>query len=143
MSENVLKAEDVSRIKIFVQEAVTSEKIYVIMGPDGAAGSFSTNYFDENNDHFPLIPFWTDSYLTEARSCVVENGDEFQIIYIPLLEFVESWLPGMNEDEVIVGLNWTDDMTGPEIMPMDLLEMIMDEMDEETRCRLDRGNSAA
>ena len=127
----------------FVKEALHSEKIFMIMGPDGAAGSFSTEYFDEENDNFPLIPFWTEGSQEEAEACVEENGEDFQIIYIPLKEFLGSWLPGMQEDEVIVGINWNADMTGPEIEPAELFEFFDQHMDDFTRQSLEIDSSAA
>ena len=44
-------------------------------------------------------------------------------------EFLDDWLPGMHSDVLMVGVNWTPDLEGQEMEPLDLLEEFESELD--------------
>jgi len=44
-------------------------------------------------------------------------------------EFLDDWLPGMHADVLMVGVNWTADLEGQEMEPLDLLEEFESELD--------------
>ncbi len=73
-----------------------------------------------------VMPFWSDEAAAKAQ-CVGEWGI-FKAQSIPLAEFIADWLPGMHEDDVLVGPNWTDDLEGLEVEPADVaLELEQEE----------------
>ncbi|MGB0846901.1 MAG: DUF2750 domain-containing protein [Thiolinea sp.] len=65
-----------------------------------------------------VLPFWSSDALAQ-RLCT----DEWQIYQpkmIPLDEFINDWLPGMHEDDALVGPDWTAELEGLEIEPADV-----------------------
>ncbi len=40
-----------------------------------------------------------------------------------LEEFLDEWLTGMHADEVLVGVNWDQELEGGELEPLDMLHM--------------------
>ena len=60
-----------------------------------------------DSDGIRAMPFWSKS--TRALR-VIENVPAyklFRVREIPLREFVERWLPGLQVDGIRVGLNWS------------------------------------
>lgn len=49
-------------------------------------------------------------------------------VAIDLEEFLDDWLPGMHADVLMVGVNWTLELEGVEMEPLDLLEEFESEM---------------
>ena len=70
-----------------------------------------------------VYPFWADAAAAAAHC----TGDwaGFTPAAVGLDEFIERWLPGMSEDDVLVGTNWDADLSGPEWEPLDLAEQLL------------------
>lgn len=65
-----------------------------------------------------VFPFWS-SEAGAAMHC----SDEWKIYKpaaIPLEDFLIEWLPGMHEDDSLVGPDWDVELTGDEIEPADM-----------------------
>ena len=62
------------------------------------------------------MPFWSSE--TRARSVVetVAAYSGFEIVSIPLNTFAERWVPGLETDGLLAGLNWS----GPRATGLDL-----------------------
>ena len=44
-------------------------------------------------------------------------------------EFIDDWLPGMDEDKLLVGVNWNAEFEGDETEPLDLLDELEAQLD--------------
>lgn len=71
----------------------------------------------KNQDGQRSMPFWSKQSRVELVSKLpVYNG--FEITPIPLIEWRERWLPGLEKDGILVGLNWSGARaTGYDIQP--------------------------
>ena len=80
-----------------------------------------------DNESIDVIPFWSGKALAEALC----NGDwdVYTPVAIEIEEFLDDWLPGMHSDVLLVGINWSVDLTGDEIEPLDLLEEFETELE--------------
>jgi hypothetical protein len=80
-----------------------------------------------DHDDIDVIPFWSGKALAEALC----NGDwdVYTPVAIEIEEFLDDWLPGMHSDVLLVGINWSVDLTGDEIEPLDLLEEFETELE--------------
>ena len=74
-----------------------------------------------------MIPFWSNEEFAQALC----NGDWdiYKPVPIEMGEFLDEWLPGMHSDVLMVGVNWTPDLEGQEMEPLDLLEEFESELD--------------
>jgi hypothetical protein len=80
-----------------------------------------------DNDSIDVIPFWSNQQFAEAL-CTGE-WDIYTPVAIEMEEFLDDWLPGMHSDVLMVGVNWTPDLEGQEMEPLDLLEEFEAELD--------------
>ena len=108
----------------FLRRVVESETVW---GLDTGCG-FAWCESNEADDR-EVIVFWSDrayaerAQKTEFTDCSVKS--------ISLFDYLFRWLPGMANDEVFAGTNWTADLAGLEIEPEDLQEQILNEMPPE------------
>ena len=80
---------------------------------DGWATCPSAAYEDTD-----VLPFWSDAAL--AQALCTDEWAVYQPQQIPLEEFINDWLPGMHEDDALVGPDWTADLEGLELEPADV-----------------------
>ena len=53
------------------------------------------------------MPFWSSRKRVETIIASVPAYAGFQPFQVPLQEFLERWLPGLERDGLKVGVNWT------------------------------------
>lgn len=80
--------------------------------------------------------FWSDRAY--AQRAIKMFDEEFSVIEMSLFDFMFRWLPGMSEDEVLVGPNWNGDLVGREKDPFKLREQIQERMPKEMIIRYDK-----
>jgi hypothetical protein len=64
------------------------------------------------------MPFW--STWSRARRVVAQAPAyrEFEIVAIPMAEWIERWLPSLERDGLLVGINWAGaEATGLDLAP--------------------------
>lgn len=71
----------------------------------------------ENTD---VLPLWSSQAL--AQQHCIEEWSDYQPAEIKLADWFEFWLEDLNEDGVIVGINWPEDG--------DCLELELDEFSQ-------------
>jgi len=102
--------------QLFIDQILETGEVWGIVQDEGCAMCESTE--DESKT---VLPFWSEKELAEMHC----EGDwqEYQTEKIDLQEFVESWLPGMKEDNFLLGPNWNSGLQGLEIEPAELISM--------------------
>jgi hypothetical protein len=80
----------------------------------------------ESNEYEDTLvyPFWSDE--SEARRHCTGDWQHFEPASVELSAFIEHWLPGMHEDQVLVGTNWDADLAGLEWEPLELAQQLAD-----------------
>ena len=107
----------------FIVEGIATGCIWGLEGPEGWALCDSEKYDDTE-----VMPLWSTREAAEAH-CVDEWG-VYQPVAIALSEFMDDWLPGMHDDVLLVGVNWTIELEGEEWEPLDLLEEFEGELSD-------------
>ncbi|MBU2886634.1 DUF2750 domain-containing protein [Gilvimarinus agarilyticus] len=97
-----------------IVESIESGCVWGLEGPDGWALCDSDRYQDTD-----VMPLWSDRDL--AAAVCVDEWKIYKPVAIALEELLEEWLPGMHDDVLLVGLNWTTELEGDEWEPLDLL----------------------
>jgi uncharacterized protein DUF2750 len=63
-------------------------------------------------------PFWSSRSRVERIVATVPAYAGFDVEEIPLDEFLERWLPGLEQDGLLVGVNWSGPRaTGYDVEP--------------------------
>jgi hypothetical protein len=98
----------------FIKRIVESETIWALSNENSYAYAES-NKDDNSSD---IILFWSDkAYAKRAKQ---SKYPEFKETTITLFNFLFRWLPGMYEEGVRAGTNWTGDLVGLEYNAYDL-----------------------
>jgi hypothetical protein len=97
----------------FLKRIVESECVWCLRGDNGVA-------FCESNDseERAVLQFWSDAAY--AKRAMKDEWADYTTEEIALFDFLYRWIPGMHNDEVLVGTNWSGDLVGLEIEPADL-----------------------
>jgi len=98
----------------FTSEALTGDAVWAIRDANGFPTS--TNASGET-----AMPFWS----TESRARRVIAGATayrgFEPVRLEFQAFVQHWLPGLERDGLLVGLNWSGERTtGYDMHPKDV-----------------------
>jgi hypothetical protein len=109
----------------FIERIVAAETVWYLDTGSGAAYCES----NEDGEDRPVLMFWSDRPYAQR----VQRGefDDCSVNSISLFDFLFRWLPGMTQDNVLVGTNWTGDLVGLERDPEALKNEILDAMSAE------------
>lgn len=110
--------EEQEALSAFAAELASKTEIWGLMGESGWALCPSIEF--EETD---VLPFFSSK---EAASLLCSGEWEaYHPEAIQLESFLDEWLPGMHEDNAMVGLNWSLELEGPEVEPADLAAAIV------------------
>jgi hypothetical protein len=107
----------------FIIECVESGIVWGLESDEGWATCPSVT--DESID---VMPFFSSRIFAAELCC--EEWETYEPRALDIEEFLDDWLPGLHEDVILVGMNWTSDMNGVEEQPLDLAEALEEEIDE-------------
>ena len=99
----------------FLQDAIATGCVWGLEGPDGWALCDSELYPDSQ-----VMPFWSQPEYAQCHC--VDEWQIYQVVAVSTEEFLDEWLPGMHDDQFMVGVNWNAELEGAEVEPLDLLE---------------------
>ncbi|WP_028115496.1 DUF2750 domain-containing protein [Ferrimonas senticii] len=75
----------------------------------------------ENTDVMPLF-----SSEQAAQALCIEDWAGYTVAKIALDDFFEQWLPSLDEDGVLIGIDWDAELTGAEIDPFTIAKELAD-----------------
>lgn len=111
--------------KSFIAKVVAGEHVWGLSTQEGFLACES----DEAEER-AVLPFWSDPELARGAQGEVEGAE---IDSIELFDFLFRWLPGMADDDVLVGTDWSPALEGKEVDPLDLQDEILDAMSDDMR----------
>ena len=104
----------------FIEQVRESEEVWGLRSDEGWAYCASNEYEDTD-----VLVFWSDQAY--ARKHVKGEWSSHEPVAIPLDEFIDNWLQGMDEDGLLVGPNWDVGLCGLEVEPQELAEKLTDD----------------
>lgn len=108
---------DEVRLDRFCARAAASGEVWVLTEGDECA-VVESNDFEESE----VMPFWSDR--APAVSAATGDWSRYTPQAIPLEDFLGTWLPSMDEDGMLVGPDWSDELEGDEIEPEELFRRL-------------------
>jgi hypothetical protein len=115
--QSILSTDEEANYDLFITRIQETGEVWGLKAKDGWAVCPSLEF--ETTDVFP---FWSEK--DDAQIHCAEDWAIYTPAVITLEDFIENWLPGMHEDEVMVGPNWDADMSGLEVEPADIAERL-------------------
>jgi len=117
MSE--MTADSQANLDLFVQRARETRQVWGLKAAKGWAVCESNEYQD-----LVVYPFWSEAGSAQLH-CTGE-WSQYAPTPIELDLFLDTWLPGMDEDNALVGINWDQELSGEELEPIDLARQLSD-----------------
>lgn len=108
-----------NRHKKFIKTVCQTEVVYGLKNKKGYAVSNSVHYDDENGEPVGIICFWAEK--ARAKSCIKNGWKNYEPTEIPLSEFMENWCVGMENDGLLIGIQFDQNMFGFEAEPLELI----------------------
>ncbi|SEO50205.1 DUF2750 domain-containing protein [Aquisalimonas asiatica] len=97
----------------FLEAVVDSGLVWGLCDDEGWAMVPSAD-----DDEAMVMPFWSSE--GGATACASGEWDGFVAEPLPLEDFMEQWLPGMEGDGHRAGVDWSADLDGVEVPPLEL-----------------------
>ncbi|WP_154991308.1 DUF2750 domain-containing protein [Priestia megaterium] len=119
-----LTANSKRRYANFVKRVSESTVVWGLKSEDGWCVCESNEY-----EKTVVMLFWSNEAY--ANQCAVEEWSHYKSTSIPLEEFMNNWLYGMNDDDLLVGVNWNAKLIGLEVEPYDLLKELEDLLEKQ------------
>lgn len=112
-----------ARFNAFLERVIETGDIWALEHPEGWATAPSSE--DDDSD---VIPFWSSE--EGAQAAATDEWAEYIPAPIPMDAFLEHWLPGMDADGLLAGVEWTPDLEGVEMPPLELQILLEDRIGE-------------
>ncbi len=104
----------------FIKKLCKTEVVYgLIDSDDGFATSQSMSYEYGDGEPVGIICFWSEKAI--ASSCISEEWSDYTVTEVPLALFLENWCIGMDNDELLVGADFDQNLSGFEADPLDVI----------------------
>ncbi|MEZ2370353.1 DUF2750 domain-containing protein [Arthrobacter sp. RCC_34] len=84
----------------FYREVIEHQEVWTVRDQNGFPAP-------EGSDGHRTMPFW--SLLSRAERVItsIPAYRDFEVVSLPLERWTEDWLPGLDRDGILVGLNWS------------------------------------
>ncbi len=122
MTDQDLEKEFNGRALKFIQEAVATEKIYVLVQDKMCVQTESLEFTRDDDEPMDTIPLWTESYKENA---ITWAEDHAALEEMPVSYLIEEFLPEVEEGYCSIGLNWDQDGIGRELPPFNLVQLLV------------------
>jgi hypothetical protein len=96
-----------AQIEHFIAQSKADKQIWGLRAEDG--------WLSCESEHQPkeVMPFWSSQ--DKASAHVIDEWSDFEVIEIPLDIFVEDWLLTFDEEDVLIALDWDEQLEGAEM----------------------------
>ncbi len=93
-----------SNLEAFVTDVKTSQKIWALQEPSSEDWVVLDSINFENTD---VMPLWSNEAL--AKEHCIDEWKDYIATEISLAHWLEFWVEDLNEDGVIIGVNWQEE----------------------------------
>ncbi len=107
------------RHKKFITTVCESEIVYGLKSTEGFATSSSVHFEDDRGNPIGIICFWAEKPI--AKLCIKNEWRNYKVCEIPLPDFIENWCIGMENDGLLIGTEFDQNMFGFEAEPLELI----------------------
>jgi len=120
-----MKEQYLKNAEIFVEQVNQQDELFGLF--DEELG-WANCHAHDNADAQAVYLFWSDPAL--AKKLQNEEWAEYKILPISLSVFLDSWLDGMQKQQVFAGVNWDENLYGLEIEAMVLKNSFIEKSQE-------------
>jgi hypothetical protein len=126
-----MKEQYLKNAEMFVEQVSLQEQLFGLY--DETLG-WANCHAHDNKDATAVYLFWSEPALAEKLQN--EEWANYQVQAITLSVFLESWLDGMQKQQVFAGVNWDENLYGLEIEAMVLKNALIEKQQEQINKQL-------
>ena len=109
----------------FIRSIIGSQTLYTLVSDESdIAECPSTEYEEDDGEPVSVFCVWHDR--AQAEACKVEEWADYQLEALPLNFFLHEWLVSMDQDAVLLGVDFDSELYGLEIEPVEVLADLLD-----------------
>lgn len=116
-----MKEQYLKNAEKFVEDVCESLTLYGLF--DEKEG-WANCHAHDNTDAEAVYLFWSDKKI--AKNLQSAEWANYKVTAIELSVFLDSWLDGMQAQQVFVGVNWNEELYGLEIEAMVLKNSLLE-----------------
>ncbi len=116
-----MKEQYLKNAEKFIERVVEQNKLYGLFNEQQG---WANCHAHDNTDAVAVYLFWSEEKL--ARQLQNQEWAEFSVQEIELDVFHESWLDGMQKQNVFAGVDWDENLYGLEIEAMVLKNSLIE-----------------
>ncbi|MCG9965173.1 MAG: DUF2750 domain-containing protein [Shewanella sp.] len=105
----------------FIENVKEHQTLWGLMDETGEGWVVCDSGEFEDTD---VMPLWSSE--TQAKSHCTEEWKDYQAVAISLEEFLEYWVSDLNDDGVLIGVDWQSDEDCLELDPIVLAKDLVD-----------------
>ncbi|MFT7052535.1 MAG: hypothetical protein ACJAU1_000080 [Psychromonas sp.] len=122
-----MKEQYLKNAEKFVEQVIAQEQLF---GLYEESLGWANCHAHDNKDATAVYLFWSEA--ESAEKLRNEEWANYQVQAISLSLFLESWLDGMQKQQVFAGVNWDENLYGLEIEAMVLKNSLFEKAQELT-----------
>ncbi|WP_372882502.1 DUF2750 domain-containing protein [Psychromonas sp.] len=120
-----MKEQYLNNAEMFVEQVSLQDELFGLY--DENLG-WANCHAHDNKDATAVYLFWSEVSLAEKLQN--EEWADYKVQAITLPVFLESWLDGMQKQQVFAGVNWDENLYGLEIEAMVLKNALIEKQQE-------------
>jgi hypothetical protein len=110
----------------FIKQTCQSGVVWGLENQDGFAMTSSAEFEDSDGEASEVLCFWSEVGM--AKLCINDEWENYKTAKVELADFMENWCIGMFEDELLVGVDFDEQLEGLELDPLDLILELCEEL---------------
>lgn len=118
-----MKEQYLKRAEQFVQEVAERGELFGLFDEEQG---WANCHAHDNKDATAVYLFWSDA--KSAAKLKEAEWKDYQVEAIALEVFFDSWLDGMQKQQVFTGVNWDQELCGLEIEAMVLKNALIEKL---------------
>jgi hypothetical protein len=122
-----MKEQYLKNAEKFVEQVTAQQQLF---GLYEDSQGWANCHAHDNKDATAVYLFWSEA--ASAEKLRNEEWANYQVQAISLSLFLESWLDGMQKQQVFAGVNWDENLYGLEIEAMVLKNSLFEKAQELT-----------
>lgn len=103
----------------FLKQACERKLVYTLESEDGFVTSDSEDLEDEEGEPVQVVFFWSDK--DQACACIKNSWADYRVSELLLADFMETWCLELNNEGMLVGLDFDWERPGAEAEPLELI----------------------
>jgi hypothetical protein len=113
---SVIQDQDaaLANAETFLKDTLANNTVWALKHAEGGWASCESKDYEDT----AIFLFWSSK--EQAAEHCIDDWKDFEPTEISLEDFLNVWLPGLDQEDHMIGMNWIVKHYGLEVEPMDI-----------------------